>query len=337
MTSTAPDVNSAQGILQLGNAFAQAQAVLTAVELDLFTALDAGPATGQDVAARLGLHGRGLRDLLRLLAALGLLEEEDGRFANAPGAARHLVGGRPGYVGGALLGAKANLYHLWDGLAETLRSGRPRSAADGFAAMLADGRELRRYVRMMEGSLEPLVPGLLKAIDWAGRRSVLDVGGGRGALAGRLVAAHPGLAGHVFDLPEMEPLFGEHMAELGLTGAVRFHAGDFFRDELPRADVLVLGHILHNWPPERRGDLMGAAFRAVNPGGLLLVHDRMLDDGRPGVDNLLASLIMALVTEGGSEYPVAELAGLARDAGFAAVDHRPLAENETLVLCRKAA
>ncbi|GAA3083752.1 methyltransferase [Streptosporangium carneum] len=336
MTSTAPDVGSAQGILRLGNAFCQAQALLTAVELDLFTVLRGGPATAEDVARLLGLHGRGLRDFLGLLVALGLLEEEDGLYRNAAGPDRHLVGGLPGYVGGALLGAKTNLYPVWGGLTETLRSGRPRSTADGFAAMLDDQRELRRYAFMMEGALRPLLPRLLEAVDWSGHRSVLDAGGCRGALVGRLVAANPGLTGHVFDLPQMEPLFEEHMAELGTAGAVTFHSGDFFRDPLPRADVLVFGHVLHNWSPVRRERLMRKAFQAVNPGGALLVHDRMLDDERPVVDNLLASLIMALVTEEGSEYTVGELAELAGAVGFASVERRPLDDDETLVVCRKA-
>ncbi|MCW2881631.1 MAG: O-methyltransferase family protein [Sphaerisporangium sp.] len=336
MTSTAPEIDSAHGILRLANAFCDAQALLTAAELDLFTVLHEGPATEEDIRGRLGLHGRGLRDFLQLLVALGLLEERNGRYGNAPGAERHLVGGRPGHLGGFLLGAKANLYPVWDGLAETLRVGLPRSAADGFAAMLEDLGELRRYVRMMEGVLQPLIPRIAEAIDWSRYGSVLDVGGCRGGLAGQLALAHHGLAGHVFDLPQIEPLFDEHMAELGTTGKVSFHAGDFFRDPLPRADVLILGHILHNWPLKQREHLVRAAFEAVAPGGVLLVHDRMLDDERANIDNLQASLIMALVTEEGSEYTIGELAELAGTAGFASVSHQPLDENETLVMCHKA-
>ncbi|MEQ4723327.1 methyltransferase [Nonomuraea sp. B19D2] len=332
MTRSAP--GSVHDILRLGNAFCEAQALLTAVELNLFTVLCDGPATEPDIRRLLNLHGRGLRDLLRLLVALGLLREEDGRYRNADVAELHLVEGRPGYVGGALLGAKANLYPLWGELTETLRSGRPRSAADGFAAMLNDPAELRRYTRMMDGALQPLVPGILKAVDWPAHRTVLDVGGCRGDLVGQLLQAHPGLTGHVFDLPQMEPLFDEHMAELGTTGRARFHSGDFFADPLPRADVLILGHILHNWSRERREQLMRAAFKAVNPGGVLLVHDRMIDAAHPTVDNLVTSLVMALVTEEGEEYAIDELVELASSAGFASVSHQPLDHNETLVVCR---
>ncbi len=336
MMSTAPDIGSVHGILQLGNAFCQAQALLTAVELDLFTVLRDSPSTEADIRGRLGLHGRGLRDFLRLLVVLGLLEEEDGRYRNALGPSRHLVKGDPGYVGGFLLGAKANLYPVWGGLTETLRDGRPRSAPDNFAAMLDDLAELRRYAHMMEGVLQPVVPRLIEALDWSAYRSVLDVGGCRGSLAGQLVAACPGLTGHVFDLPQLEPLFDERMAELGTAATVRFHPGDFFGDPLPRADVAIFGHILHNWPPNQRESLVRKAFHAVNPGGILLVHDRMLDDERPNIDNLLASIVMALVTEGGAEYTIGELTELATSVGFSSVSDQQLDDYETLVVCRKA-
>lgn len=323
------------GILGLATAFGPAQALLTAVELGVFDALDGGPAGAEEIRHRLGLHGRGLPDLLALLAGLGLLHEQDGRYANAPGAAAHLISGRPGYVGGALRGAKTNLYPVWTGLADTLRTGEPRSAADGFAAMLDDPEALRRYARMMDGALSPILPKLMDVLDWPAHGSVLDVGGCRGDLAGRLVRAHPGLAGHVFDLPQLRPVFDEHMAELGTAGAVRFHAGDFFRDPLPAADVIVFGHVLHNWPVRLREVLLGKAFGALPSGGVLLVHDRMLDDARTHVENLVAALTMTLVTEEGAEYTPAELEAQARSAGFTPNRRIRLDANETLVALTK--
>jgi hypothetical protein len=134
----------------------------------------------------------------------------------------------------------------------------------------------------------------------------------------------------------MQPVFDEYIAEQGLTGRVQFYAGDFFRDPLPSSDVLVFGHILHNWAYQQRQQLVHKAFEAVNPGGALLVHDRMLDADLSNVDNLLASIIMALVTEEGSEYPISELTELAETAGFTSVSHQSLDDNETLVCGRKA-
>jgi 2-polyprenyl-3-methyl-5-hydroxy-6-metoxy-1,4-benzoquinol methylase len=336
MTYTVPDVGTAKGILRLGNAFCDSQALLTAAELDVFTVLHDNPATEQEIRDRLRLHGRGLRDFLRLLVALGLLQDSNGRYRNTADADRYLVSGQPASVIGFLRGLRTNLYPLWGGLTETLRTGHPQATGDSFEAMLNNRQELDRYVRMMDGLIQVVGPRLVEAFDWSGYRSVLDVGGCRGNLAGQIARAHHGLTVQVFDLPQMQPVFDEYIAEQGLTGRVQFYAGDFFRDPLPSSDVLVFGHILHNWAYQQRQQLVHKAFEAVNPGGALLVHDRMLDADLSNVDNLLASIIMALVTEEGSEYPISELTELAETAGFTSVSHQSLDDNETLVCGRKA-
>ncbi|MEV4255933.1 methyltransferase [Spirillospora sp. NPDC049652] len=325
------------GILHTTTGFARAQAVCTAVELDLFTVLDTAPATEAELRRGLRLNGRGLGDLLALLVELGLLREDDRRFRNSPAASRHLVAGRPGYVGGALLGAKANLYPLWAGLADTLRTGIPRSADDDFAAMLDDPPALRRYAAMMAGAVRPVLPGLLKAVDWTARTDVLDVGGCRGDLVAHLVRAHPTLRGHVFDLPQLAPVFAEHMAAAGAASTTRFHAGDFFRDPLPGADVVILGHVLHNWPAARREELLRKVYAALPANGVLLVYDRMLDEARSHVENLVASLTMALVTADGAEYTASDLEDMARGVGFTAARRIRLDDNETLVVLTKPA
>lgn len=330
------DTGSAEAILRLGNAFCESQALLTAAELDVFGALHGRPATAGEVAAGLGLPGRGVRDLLDLLTGLGLLVREGGHYRNSAAADAHLVPGRAEYVGGFLRGARANLYPVWGGLTETLRTGEPRTGAAEFAEMFTDPDAVARYAGIQDGVLRPLVSQIVELVDWAARRSVLDVGGCQGTLMAALVHAHAGLEGHVFDLPGMRPVFDERMRATGAGDRVRFHAGDFFADPLPAADVVVLGHVLHNWDLGRREHLVRSAFAALPPGGLLVVHDRMLDDEKPVVDNLVASLMMALVTQEGAEYPVSELVELAGGAGFGSVTSHPLGTNETLVICEKA-
>jgi hypothetical protein len=150
-----------------------------------------------------------------------------------------------------------------------------------------------------------------------------------------VVKAQPQLTGTVFDLPQMEALFDELISQYGLTDRVHFHGGDFFTDELPHADVVIMGHMLHDWDPGQRRMLVEKAFHAVSPGGALLVYDRMLDDEPSHVENLVISLDMLLVTEGGSEYPVSELRTNAQAAGFVSVTDRPLGDYDTLVICRK--
>ncbi|MEV4441749.1 methyltransferase [Streptomyces sp. NPDC049577] len=342
--STAADVSTAAGILRLGTAFCDAKALLTAVRLGVFTTLDDSPATAGELRERLGLHGRGLPDFLDLLTARGLLRRgADGRYRNAEGADRALVEGRPESVTGFLIGADLNLYDVYGRLGDALRTGRPQADGD-FTGMLDDPEATGRFASMMDSLTKGLGPQLLAALDAAGcggPGTVLDVGGCRGHLLGQLLTARPELTGQVFDLPQMAPFFAGHMAGLGLSGRSSFHAGDFFRDPLPPADVVILGHVLSDWSPEQRELLLAKAYAALRPGGAALVYDRMPaghDDGADGpenIENLVAGLNMLLVTDGGGGYTAAELMERARAAGFASAARRPLGDHDTLVVCRK--
>ena len=327
---TAPDVSTAAGLLRLGNQFCDAQALLTAVQLDLFSTLHDAPAELESVRSRLGVHGRGLSDLLNLLVGLGLLTHESGRYANVPAADRYLVAQNPDSIAGFLLGAAFGLYPAYQHLAEALRTGRPQSGGD-FLTMLDDPVATGQFVRMMDGLSQGLVDELVTAVDWSGYRSVLDIGGCRGNVIAHLVRAHAGLRGTTMDLPQMEPFFDEHVAELGVTDSVRFRPGSFFEADLPTADVMIYGHILSDWDRDQRAFLLGKAYDALPAGGTLLVYDRMLQADRNEVENLVASLNMLLMTDGGGEYPVAELAGQAAAAGFSSSIQRALGQFDTLM------
>ncbi|MEU6223680.1 methyltransferase [Streptomyces sp. NPDC047042] len=337
MTQTIPDVSTPAGIIRLGNMFCDAKALLTAVELRLFTVLhEKGPATEEEIRAALELHGRGLSDFLSLLTALGLLERENGTYRNGAGADTYLVHGRKSYVGGFLERSNRNLYPAWGRLSEGLRTGKPQSGSD-FETVTQNQHILRQFVGMMDALTHVVGPELAQKYDWSGHASVLDVGGARGNLCSIIVKHHPHLTGHVFDLPPMEPLFDERVAEDGLTGQITFHGGSFFDDPLPTADVVVLGHVLHDWDKEQRAALIAKAYDAVNPGGTLLMYDRMLEDESTHIENLVISLDMLLVTDGGEEYPISEAVAVAKQVGFAAVEVSTLSEYDTLVVCRKKA
>ncbi|GDY31042.1 methyltransferase [Gandjariella thermophila] len=334
MTSTAPDVSTPAGIIRLCNAFCDAKALLTAAELDLFSTLHPGPLTEEEIRQRLALHGRGLRDFLHLLVALGLLEKDGEKYRNSPGADRYLVRDQPTYVGGFLHRANNNLYPAWGRLAEALRTGKPQAAGD-FEQVVNNPKVLGQFIRMMDALTQVLGPRLVESFDWSGYRTVLDVGGCRGNMAGQIVKACPDLTGHVFDLPQMEPFFTEHMANLGLTGRIEFHGGNFFHDPLPSADLVILGHVLHDFDRERRRFLVHRACQSVNPGGALLVYDRMLGEEPDHVENLVISLDMLLVSDGGSEYPASEIHEHAAGAGFTSFEDKPLGDDDTLVICRR--
>ncbi|GAA3582964.1 methyltransferase [Amycolatopsis ultiminotia] len=326
----APDVQTAAGLLRFGNLFCDAKVLLTAVELGLFAELEDGPATTAEIRDRLDLHGRGLAHFLATLVSIGVLVEEDGVFRNADGAQRHLVPGADEFVGGFLIGAGRTLYPAYGNLGETLRTGAAQAGGD-FAKMIEDPGALAQFAQMMDGLNETLGPLLAGAFDWSGHRRVLDVGGCRGNLLSHVLRAGPGLTGQVFDLPPMGPLFERHMAEQDLSERASFHGGDFFTDRLPAADVVICGHVLSDWNADERLTLLRKAADALEPGGELLVYDRMLVAGTDNRENLVASLSLMLMTDGGGAYSVAELQEQARTAGFGRFTHRPLGAYDTLV------
>ncbi len=190
---------------------------------------------------------------------------------------------------------------------------------------------------MMDSVNGLIAPVLAGAYDWSSCRLLVDVGGARGNLAAQLVRAHPHLSACVFDLPVMAAPFAEHVASLVPPGQVRFVGGDFFVDPLPEGDVLILGHVLHNWSAEERQVLVKKAYEAVRPGGALLVYDAMLDDGPTDLARILVSLNMLLVTAGGAEYRASECREWLAAVGFVDIEERPLTAGDTLVVGRKPA
>ncbi|MEV7546101.1 methyltransferase [Streptomyces sp. NPDC089915] len=334
--STLDDIN------RIGIAFAQAKVVLSAIELDLFTVLAAGPATEEALRERLGLHPRASRDFLSALVSFGLLRKDGDTYTNAPGADRHLDKAKPEYAGAFLERANRMMYPAWSGLTGLLHTGEPQLAgredqAAAFERMMADPAHLRNFLRMMDAVSGPLGPHLAAAFDWSGHHSVLDVGGARGNLVAQVLAAHPHLTGGVFDLPAIAPLFDEHMAGFGLGERASFTGGDFFTDDLPEADVVVTGHVLHDWTPAERALLVKKMAAAVRPGGALLIYDMLLDETPGDPWNTLISLNMQLITNGGSEYTLTECAGWLADAGLELAGTVPLGDHDTLVIARKPA
>lgn len=310
-------VGQVMGIL---SGYWQTKLLFTAVESDVFTRLSGAPATAEDLARSLGHRMPGARDFLLALAGIGLLEAtDDGTFHNSPAAERYLVSGRPEFVGGYLKFCESELNPAWDGLSESLRTGEPRNTAaragNPYYSLYEDREVTHSFLESMDMFNTPL-SRRVSDLDWEKHQSFVDVGGARGNLAHHLVTTHPHLTGTVFDLPQLEQPFTEYMKTLGDQGAVSFHGGDFFTDPLPEADVLVFGHVLHNWGAEDRVTLLRKAHAAIRPGGAVLVYDPMVSNSRPPLYATLASLSMLVWSAGGGEYSVGECHAWLKEAGF---------------------
>jgi SAM-dependent methyltransferase len=321
MTSTTSQP-SPNVLWRLGIANFARHTILAAAELGVFGLVDEEARTAEDIRVRLGLHPRGTADFLDALVALDLLTRENGRYRATPVASRFLDQAKPSYLGRFLRMADARWANLVDGW---WRPGGCRSAVRLSAVMVG-----------MDYLTAPVAARVAEAYDWSRVKSFVDVGGGRGSVAAAIAEAHPHLDAGVFDLPQVRPVFDERVAELGLADRITFHGGDFFHDPLPEADAFVFGHVLHDWGVPEREALVAAAFRALPPGGEVLIYDPMIDDDRSQrSSSLLVSLNMLLATPGGSEYTASECVCWLLDAGFIDPVVTQLDDHDSLVTASK--
>ena len=239
-------------ILQTGFAFWSSKTLLSAVEMELFTELARHPGDLATLQGRLGLHPRGARDFLDALVALGfLLRSEDGIYRNTPDTEAFLDKAKPSYIGGIMEMANHRLYPFWGSLTAGLRTGEAQNESkngqDPFVALYSDPARLREFLRAMSGVSRGANLAIAQQFPWADYRTCADIGTAQGDLVTQITLAQPHLQGIGYDLPEVGPVFEDYIAANGLSGRVRFAGGSFFTDDLPKAEVLLFGHILHDW------------------------------------------------------------------------------------------
>lgn len=312
---------SPEKLLALGMSFWNAKALLSAVELGVFDALAEGPADLDTLRTRIGLHERSARDFFDALVALKLLGRQDGEYRNAPDADFFLVRARPSYVGGLLEMANARLYESWGHLTEALRTGQRQSEnkeeSDVFAALYADPARLRGFLAAMSGVSAGPANAIAGKFPWKNYKSFVDVGVAQGMVPVTIARAHPHLSGGGFDLPPVAPIFEAFVAANGLSERLQFHAGDFFKDALPQTDVIIMGHILHDWDLEQKRLLVQKAYEALPAGGALIVYEALIDDDRrQNAFGLLMSLNMLIETPGGFDYTGGDCQSWMKEAGF---------------------
>jgi len=310
-------------IMQLGLGFWGSKALLSAVELGLFSELAAaGPLEGDALRERLGLHERSATDFLDALVALGMLEREDGRYSNTPATEVFLDRAKPSYVGGILEMANARLYPFWGSLTEGLRTGELQNEAKGggenfFEKLYVDPQRLAQFAHAMTAVSMGAAQAIAAKFPWQDRKTVIDVGCAEGMVPVQVALAHDHISGGGFDLPPLEPIFNQLVSGAGLADRLEFTGGDFFEQDLPQADVLVMGHILHDWGLDEKRVLLQKAYDALPEGGALIVYDAIIDDERRGnAFGLLMSLNMLIETPGGFDYTAADCRGWMQEAGF---------------------
>lgn len=324
-------------IMQLGTGFFGSKTLLSAIELGLFTELARGPRDAETLRLQLGLHPRSARDFFDALVALGMLKRTGTRYANTPDTALFLDRNKSSYVGGILEMANARLYHFWGSLTEGLRTGKAQNEAktgeDFFGTLYADPKRLEGFLKAMTGLSLGSARAIAKKFPWKQYRTYMDVGCAQGGVAVEIALAHKHLTGFGMDLPVVQPIFEAYAKARGVDGRLRFVAGDFFKTPLPQADVIIMGHILHDWNLEEKMMLLHKAYEALPPKGALIVHEALIDDARKtNAFGLLMSLNMLIETHGGFDFTGADCRKWMKEAGFSRTKVAPLTGPDGMVI-----
>ena len=308
-------------IMQLGMAYWGSKTLVSAIELGVFGLLSkAGPLDAEALRERLSLHPRSALDFFDALVALGMLNRHDGRYSNTAETELFLDPAKPTYMGGTLEMANARLYGFWGSLTEALRTGEAQSevktGGNFFETLYSDPDKLAQFASAMSGLSRASGEAIAASFPWHDYSSVIDIGCAQGAVPVAIATAHPHLTGGGFDLPHMQAIFDRYVARCGLADRLTFTAGDFFSDPLPSADVLVMGHILHDWDLHDKRMLLDKAYKALPTGGALIVYEALIDDGRcENAFGLLMSLNM-LIEGLGFDFTGADCRQWMADVGF---------------------
>ena len=322
-------------ILQAGFAFWSAKVLLSAVEFDLFSVLGDGSYTAVELGSKLGLHPRGTFDFFDTLVSMSFLKRDgdgaDARYSNTPETALFLDRRSPRYIGGILELLNARQFRFWQDLPEALRTGRPqnetRNGGQGmFETLYSQPERLEQFMGAMTGLSRLNFEALAEKFDFSKYQTLCDVGGATGLLCREVAKRHPNLKCTSFDLPVVEPIARRHIAADGLAARVGTASGDFFKDPLPRADVITMGMILHDWNLEKKKHLIKAAYDALPPGGAFIAIEALIDDARrENTFGLLMSLNMLIEFGDAFDFSGADFRAWCTEAGFRRFEIIPLA------------
>lgn len=332
-------------IMQVGMGFWASKTLLAAVNMSLFTHLAKGELSGQEIKEKLGLHNRGLYDFLDTLVALGFLKrsglKQTSIYSNSEDTDLFLDKNKPSYIGGILEMSNNRLYPFWNDLEEGLKTGKPQNetkagGASVFEAIYADQQKLREFIKAMGGVQMGNFIMLSKVFDFTQYSTLCDVGGSGGILAAQVAMNNEHMNCITYDLPPVEPIASENIEMMGLSERVSAQSGDFLNEDLPKADVITMGNILHDWGTKDKKMLIKKAYDALPQGGSLIVIENIIDDNRcENAFGLMMSLNMNIETPEGFDFSAADFDEWAKECGFTQTSVLPLTGPSSAVIAVK--
>lgn len=324
-------------ILEVSLGFWASKTLLSAVELGLFTELAKQPMNAQTISERFDLHPRAISDFLDTLVALQFLERDGEYYFNTQETSMFLDKAKSSYIGGTLNYTNKVLYPAWGLLTKALRSGQPQcgfdDSKDFFEQIYQDPQSVQLVLSGMTGISMDIAKAVAKKFPWRNYKTFIDIGTAEGGFPVQIALAHKHLSGGGFDLPVVASSFNKYVASFGCSDRLHFYPGDFFKEPLPSADVLVMGHILHDWNLEEKLMLITKAYEVLPENGALIVYDTVLDnERRQNSFGLLMSLNMLIATRGGFDYTGNECTSWMHEAGFRKVYIENLIGSHSMVI-----
>jgi hypothetical protein len=317
-------------ILETAFSFWSSKVLLTAVEFDVFTLLANRRLTGSELGSQLGLHPRGIRDFFDALVAMKFLDregdDETAQYFNTPSSALYLSRESPRYIGGILIMLNDRLFKFWHDLPAALRSGKPQNEVKHggkgmFEALYEEVPKLEQFMGAMTGLSRINFEAFATVFDFSPFQTLCDVGGATGLLSIEVAKRHSHLRCISFDLPKVEPIAQRQIAAAGLSDRIRTASGNFFEDALPKADIITMGMILHDWNLDRKMQLIRAAYEALPPDGALVAIEALIDDARrENLFGLLMSLNMLIEFGDAFDFTGADFQNWCREVGFRRFD-----------------
>lgn len=313
-------------IMQTATAFWASKALLTAVEFDLFTVLGSEAMTADQLGEKLGIHPRGRYDFFDTLLAAGFLRREgdgaEGKYQTTADTNAFLNKNSPTYIGGMPEMLNARLFGFWNHLGEALRTGKPQNEIKHtgkpmFEEIYADKGRLAQFLDAMTGFQAGNFMQLADKFDFSQYQSVSDIGGALALLSRIIGQRHAHLSFNSFDLPPVAPHAQKHIDEAGMTDRIKVVGGDFFADDLPKADVITMGNILHDWNLEKKKILIKKAYDALPDGGALIAIENLIDDERrENLFGMLMSLNMLIEFGDAFDYTGQDFRDWCSEIGF---------------------
>ena len=306
-------------LLQMMTGYWVSQALYVAAKLGIADLLADGPVDCEDLAAATNTHAPSLQRVLRALASVGVFTEvSPGSFALTP-LAELLRTETPGSMSALAIMYAEEQYRAWGELLHSVRTGEmafDHQFGMGYFEYLGQHPEADRvFNEAMTGWTQQLVGAVVDTYDFSPFHTVVDVGGGYGALLATILRNNPGTRGILFEQPHVISSAEEELVAAGVADRCTFVGGDFFVEVPAGGDAYVLSQILHDWDDERCVAILGQCRQAMPGHGKLLVVELVLPAGdEPSLGKWLDLHMLVLL--GGRERTATEYDALFRAAGF---------------------